>query len=97
MKNVIPNAEAFIEMLNEGEAFVGMDRHTRNPFIYLGKGEERFYIKKVIVHNEETGSTESKWITAPTKAGKVSKDADPAMVQAYKELLAEGKIQAPTA
>ena len=96
MTNVMPSAEAFVKMLTDGDAFVGIDNHTKTPFIYLGKGDERFYTKKVIVHNEDTGSTESKWITTPTvKAKAAATDAE--VVLAYKKLLAEGKVQAPLA
>ena len=104
MKNVIPNAEAFIRMLTDGDAFIGIDKRSRNPYIYMGVGEGRYYLKKVNVHIEETNKMSSKWIHGEAAAKPTTNEeaeptsvVDPAKVEAMKQLILEGKINVPTA
>jgi len=101
MTQSFPSADEFVSLLTKGEAWIGFDRVSRNPYIYLGVGESRYYVKKVVVFNEETKKTESKWIAAPAPADVPSSSSsqsvpteskakiDPAMVEAYKQLLKE--------
>ena len=63
MPNVNPKALAFIKVLTDGDAFIGVDKRSGNPYVYMGVGEDRFYVKRVNVHNEETNKMSSKWIT----------------------------------
>jgi len=88
-------ADSLADMLNSGKAWVHMDEETNRPVLYVNDGEKRFCVKKVQVFNQESKQLATQWVNlgeAPAK--KQVAATDPAVVQAIKELIAEGKMPA---
>lgn len=85
-------ADKLAAMLSGSAAWVHMDAETNRPVVYLNDGDKRYCVKKVQVFNEESGKLTTKWVNlgeAPQKEAPAA--TDPAVVQALKELIAEGK------
>lgn len=86
-------ADMLAAMLSQSGAWIHMDAETNRPVVYLNDGEKRYCVKKVQVFDKEAGKLTTEWVNlgeAPKKDAPAK--LDPAVVQAMKELIAEGKI-----
>lgn len=97
MKQEIQNtADMLVSILSESGAWIHMDAETNRPVVYVNDGEKRYCVKKVQVLNSETRKLTSEWVNLGEVASKkaATPQLDPAIVQATKELIAEGKLPA---
>lgn len=95
MEDVKQNlADMLAAMLSESKAWIHMDTETNRPVVYLNDGDKRLCVKKVQIFDKEAGKLTSEWVNLGEVAKKEATKLDPTVVQAVKELIAEGKISA---
>ena len=86
-------ADSLAEILNNSSAWIHFDADTNRPIVYLNDADgKRFYVKKVQIFDETTQKLTTRWINLGEAPAKKQADLDPAVVQATKELIAEGKL-----
>lgn len=86
-------ADALVEILSSSRAWVHIADDNR-PMIYLNIGDDvSLIVKKVQVFDEAEKKMTTKWVNLGVASKKeVATEADAAVVQAVKELIAEGKM-----
>lgn len=91
-------ADMLAEALTDAKAWVHIGTEDNRPVLFVNDGGARYAVKKVQVFDEESKKLTPRWVNlGETKAKEkapASGSANPAVVQAMKELLAEHKASA---